>query len=180
MKNFRLIFAIPLALIMFAGCSSITVTDYADRTPVMRPEVFFNGQLVARGVIKDRSGEVVRYFNADIKAYWEGDTGTLEEDFVYDNGKTERRVWILTRQADGTYIGTAGDVVGNAIGRVAGNSMFLEYVLTVPYGDGTINLTMDDRMYLVSPDTLINETEMRKFGLHVGEVVLVMRKLASL
>ena len=43
-------------------------------------------------------------------------------------------------------------------------------------GNGTIHLTMDDRMYLVEPHTLLNETTMYKFGFRVGEVLLVMRK----
>jgi uncharacterized protein DUF3833 len=176
MKNMRSILTVLLVFVLLSGCSTIKVSDYADRKPLMIPEDFFNGRLTAHGVIKNRAGKVVRYFNADIKAWWEGTKGTLEEDFTYDNGETQRRVWILTRQANVSYIGTAGDVVGEAIGKVAGNSMFFEYVLEVPYGDGTISLTMDDRMYLVEPQTLVNESVMYKFGFRVGEVILVIRK----
>lgn len=176
MKSMQTILAIFFVSFFLTGCSGIKVSDYADRKPMMIPEDFFNGQLSAHGIIKNRAGKVVRYFNADIKAYWEGTKGTLEEDFIYDNGEKQRRVWTLTRQADGSYIGTAGDVVGEATGRIAGNSMFLEYVLEVPYGDGTITLTMDDRMYLVEPQTIVNESVMYKFGFRVGEVILVMRK----
>ncbi len=168
--------AVFLSFIFIIGCSTIKVNEYADRKPLMIPEDFFNGQLSAHGVIKNRAGKVVRYFNADINAWWEGDKGTLEEDFIFDNGETQRRVWILTRQEDGSYIGTAGDVLGEATGRIAGNSMFLEYVLEVPHGEGTISLTMDDRMYLVEPQTLVNESVMYKFGFRVGEVILVIRK----
>ncbi len=177
MKNIQNIVMAALIIFVFlSGCSTINVSDYADRTPQMIPEDFFNGRLTAHGVIKNRAGKVVRYFNADIKACWEGSTGTLEEDFVFDNGEKQRRIWILTRQPDGSYTGTAGDVIGEATGRIAGNSMFLEYVLEVPYGDGTISLTMDDRMYLVEPQTVLNETVMYKFGFRVGEIILVMRK----
>jgi hypothetical protein len=171
--------ALISALVLFvflSGCSTVKISDYADRTPKMIPEDFFNGRLTAHGIIKNRAGKVVRYFNADITAYWDDSKGTLEEDFVYDNGEKQRRVWILTRQPDGSYIGTAGDVTGEATGRIAGNSMFLEYVLEVPYGDGTIDLTMDDRMYLVEPQTVVNESVMYKFGFRVGEVILVIRK----
>ncbi len=176
MKSMQTMLAIFFVSFFLTGCSGIKVSDYADRKPMMIPEEFFNGQLLAHGVIKNRAGKVVRYFNADIKAYWEGTKGTLEEDFIYDNGEKQRRVWILTRQADGSYIGTAGDVLGEATGRIAGNSMFLEYVLEVPYGDGTISLTMDDRMYLVEPHTIVNESVMYKFGFRVGEVILVIHK----
>ena len=162
--------------LLFAGCSTIKVTDYEDRLPEMRPETFFNGNLNAHGVVKNRSGKVIRYFNADIKAYWEGTTGTLEEDFIFNDGEKQRRVWTLIRQDDGHYIGTAGDVIGAAQGEVAGNSMFLKYVLRIPYDDDTLDLVVDDRMYLVNPETIVNESEMRKFGLRVGEILLVIRK----
>ena len=176
MKTIRRLLVVFMVSFLLTGCSGIKVSDYADRKPKMVPENFFNGRLSAHGVIKNRSGKVVRYFNADIKAWWDGTKGTLEEDFIYDNGEKQRRVWILTRQADGRYIGTAGDVAGEATGRVAGNAMFLEYVLEVPRGEGTISLTMDDRMYLVEPNTIVNESVMYKFGIRVGEVVLVIRR----
>jgi hypothetical protein len=35
---------------------------------------------------------------------------------------------------------------------------------------------MDDWMYLITPDTLINETSMTKWGFNVGEIVLVIQK----
>jgi len=174
----RTINLIPIALfIMFlTACSTIQVTDYADRSPQMVPELFFDGKLTAHGIVKNRSGKVIRTFTADIKAYWEGDVGTLEEDFIFDDGEEQRRVWKLVHQQDGSYIGTAGDVIGPGEAEVAGNSMFLDYILAVPYKDDTINLAIDDRMYLVEPDILINESVMSKFGFRVGEIVLVIQK----
>tara|TARA_R110001592_G_scaffold337300_1_gene623670 strand:- start:288048 stop:288491 length:444 start_codon:yes stop_codon:yes gene_type:complete len=145
--------------------------------PSLQPETFFNGQLSAHGVVKNRSGKVIRYFNADIKAYWKDGIGTLEEDFVFNDGEKDRRVWTLTPAGDGSYIGTAGDVVGAGDVEFAGNSMFLDYVLRIPYNDGSLDIRIDDRMYLVDPNTLINESRMTKFGFDVGEILLVIRKL---
>lgn len=159
-----------------AGCSPVTVQEYSDNRPLLVPEEFFQGQLTAHGVIKDRGGKVIRYFNADIKAYWENGVGTLEEDFMFDDGEPERRVWTLTPQGEDRYIGTAGDVVGDGEITVAGNSMFLDYVLRIPYNDGTLDLRIDDRMYLVNSNTLINESTMTKFGFRVGEILLVIEK----
>jgi hypothetical protein len=175
----RLMPAVALLLAMtlgLAGCTPVTVQDYADNRPLLVPEEFFQGQLTAHGVIKNRSGKVIRYFNADIKAYWENGIGTLEEDFIFDDGQPERRVWTLTPQADGTYKGTAGDVIGDGQITLAGNSMFLDYVLRIPYNDGTLDLRIDDRMYLVNPTMLINESTMTKFGVRVGEILLVIEK----
>ena len=170
------VFLVVTFVALASGCSSVKVTDYAGRTPELQLERFFTGHLFAHGVVKNRAGKVIRYFNAAIKAYWDGPVGTLEEDFIFDDGEKQRRVWTLTKQPDGRYLGTAGDVVGEGVAEVAGNSMFLEYVLRVPYGDGNINLSIDDRMYLVQPDILINESVMKKFGIQVGEIVLVIKK----
>jgi len=162
--------------VMLSGCGSVTVADYAGNSPKLVAEQFFDGQLTAHGVVKDRGGKVIRSFNADIKAYWRDGVGTLEEDFEFDDGEIDRRVWTLTPTGPGRYAGTAGDVVGEGEVTIAGNSMFLDYVLRIPYGDGTLDLRIDDRMYLVHPDVLINESRMIKFGLQVGEIILVIKR----
>jgi len=161
------------------GCGSVSVGDYAGEEPAFVPERFFEGDLVAYGVLKNRGGKVTRRFRADIKAYWQDGVGTLEEDFVFDDGETDRRVWTLTPAGPGRYRGTAGDVVGEGTLSVAGNAMFLDYVLRVPRGDDTIDVVIDDRMYLVDENTLINESELRKFGFRVGELTLVIRRLGE-
>lgn len=169
-------FLLISALSLLVSCSAITVQDYANNKPELLPEQFFDGRLSAHGVVKNRSGKVIRYFNADIKAYWKDGIGTLEEDFLFDDGEQQRRVWTLRPDGLGGYIGTAGDVIGEAHIKTAGNSMFLKYVLRIPYGDGTLDLTIDDRMYLVNDSVLVNESTMHKFGFRVGALSLVIIK----
>ena len=77
--------ALVFALLVCVGCSGVQVTEYAGNQPAFDPVTFFDGKLTAHGVVKDRGGRVIRYFNADIKAYWEDGIGTLEEDFVFDD-----------------------------------------------------------------------------------------------
>lgn len=172
----RLIFPLLIITLFAGGCSTVRVNDYAVMQPVMTPESFFTGPMTAHGVVKNRSGRVIRYFNAKINGYLKDGIITLEEDFVFNDGEKQRRVWKLTRKSDGTYSGTAGDVVGEAKGEVAGNSMFLKYVLRIPYGKGDIDVTIDDRMYLTTPEVLVNESKMYKFGFRVGEILLVIVK----
>lgn len=172
----RLLLALGLGALLSA-CAGVQVTDYEDMRPALVPEEFFEGRLSAEGVVKNRGGKVTRSFTADIIAYWRDGVGTLEEDFLFDDGEEQRRVWTLTPDGPNRYIGTAPDVVGDAIMTVAGNSMFLDYVLQIPYGDGTIDLSVDDRMYRVSENVLINESKMYKFGVRVGELVLVILRL---
>jgi hypothetical protein len=156
------------------ACSSIEVDDYRDFKPTLQPETFFDGYLTAHGVIKDRGGRVIRTFNADIDASWDNRVGTLVEDFIFDDGETQQRIWTLRPNGEGGYTGTAGDVIGTGELSLAGNSLFLDYVLRIPYGGSTVDVRVDDRMYLVSPTVLINESIMKKFGVRVGSIDLVI------
>ena len=165
-----------LSLGMITSCSSVPVSEYADNTPVMVVEEFFNGSLRAHGIVKDRGGKVIRYFNASINAYWVDGVGTLDEVFRFDDGEEQRRIWKLVRDEAGNYVGTANDVIGSSTLEIAGNSLFLDYVLRIPYGDGTLDLNIDDRMYLVSERVLINESVMTKWGFDVGQITLVIEK----
>ena len=68
--------------LLLSGCASPSLEDYADRTPELVPEEFFTGELSARGVVKNFSGEVIRTFDADISASWDDEgVGTLDEVF---------------------------------------------------------------------------------------------------
>ena len=172
--NFTACFTTATLLLALSACSTVEVSDYSDLKPAMVLDDFFNGSLSAHGVVKDRSGRVIRMFNADIDASWNAGTGTLDEDFIFNDGEQQRRVWKLEPQDDGRYLGTAGDVEGQGLLTQSGNSVFLDYILQIPYGEGTVNVRVDDRMYLVSPGVLINESQMTKFGVHVGSILLVI------
>ena len=137
---------------------------------------FFNGALSAHGIVKNRSGKVIRYFSASINAYWEDGIGTLDEVFIFDDGEEQRRIWKLVKDESGSYIGSANDVVGTTRLEAAGNSLFLNYVLQVPYGDDTLEINVDDKMYLISDRILLNESIMTKWGFGVGQVTLVIEK----
>ena len=161
-------------LIGLTACGSTSVDDYQAREPAFAPEDFFNGALTAHGVVKDFSGTAIRHFSADIVGCWSDGVGTLDEDFVFDDGEQQTRIWTLTPNGDQTYIGTAGDVVGEGLARWQGNAMFLDYTLQIELEDGPIDVKIDDRMYRVSDNVVINESKMRKFGFGVGEILLTI------
>lgn len=166
-------------VLALGGCAGVSVTDYRGESPRFVPESFFDGRLVAHGLLKNRAGRVTRRFVAEIDASWTDGVGTLDERFEFADGEEDRRVWTLRPDGDGGYIGTAGDVVGESAITVAGNAMFLDYTLRAPYGDSTIDVQIDDRMYLIDDNTLLNESIMRKFGFRVGEIMLVIRRVGG-
>ena len=163
-------------LLALSACSQVQVTDYAGMTPELEVEAFFNGPMTAHGVVKNRGGKVIRTFNATIDASWKDGVGTLDEDFIFNDGEKQKRIWTLTPQPDGSYLGTGGDVSGAGTLTQAGNSVFLDYVLQVPYRGDVLEVRVDDRMYLLTPDILINESKLKKFGFRVGELLLVIKR----
>jgi hypothetical protein len=152
------------------------VQRYSDSTLEFDPLDFFNHQIVAEGIVRDRSGNVSRTFTADIKATWNDNGGVLDEVFEWSDGEAQTRVWQFTKSGEKKYIGKAGDVIGEAIMEHSGNAINMTYVLDVPLASGkTIAINMDDWLFQTSEKTIVNVTTMKKFGFRVGEVVLTMR-----
>lgn len=171
--------SVVMLVALLTGCAGPSLQDYQGMEPKLVPSQFFEGELIARGVVKDWSGEVIRTFDADISASWdEQGVGTLDEVFRFNDGEVQTRVWTLTPEGEG-YRATAGDVVEPGMMTWQGNAIHMNYVLRVPYGDDTVDVRMDDWMYLTTPDTLINETAMSKLGVDVGEIVLVIQKTGA-
>jgi hypothetical protein len=177
--TFSRLLIVGLGLLFFSSCSSVKVTDYRENKPVMVLETFFNGLLIGQGIIKNRSGQVIRSFSVDIKASWDNGVGTLDENFVFDDGETQQRIWTLVKQVDGSYTGTASDVVGQASIQVSGNSLFLDYVLTIDYDGNDLDLRIDDRMYLLTDRLLLNESTLLKWGFEVGEIILTIENISG-
>ncbi|MDO6685539.1 MULTISPECIES: DUF3833 domain-containing protein [unclassified Agarivorans] len=160
-----------------AGCSSADVASYAANQPKLVIEDFFSGKLTAHGIVKNRSGELIRYFNVEIDASWdEQGVGTLDEHFVFDDGEKQQRIWTLVRQTDGSFLASANDVSQAATMRLAGNALFMDYVLTLDYKGNPMDVVVEDKMYLVNPATIVNQSVMKKFGFKVGSVSLVIQK----
>jgi hypothetical protein len=136
---------------------------------------FFNGHVVAHGIVQDRSGKVIRRMKVDMQCSWQGDIGTLDEHFTYADGKKERRVWTIKKQND-QYRGTAADVVGEAVGAAAGNALNWKYVLALPVGDKTYNVHFDDWMWQLNDTVMMNRAVFSKFGIKLGEVLITFYK----
>jgi hypothetical protein len=171
----RLLFLAAAAALLTA-CASPTPADYAAEKPVLDLATYLNGDLVAHGIFTDRSGKVVRRFTVAMKGTWTGNDGVLEEDFVYSDGKKERRVWRLKKLDGGRYTGTADDVVGTAQGQAAGNAFQWAYTLRLPVDDKVYEVQFDDWMWLVDDKVLLNKAVMSKFGIRLGEVTLAFTK----
>jgi hypothetical protein len=176
----RALFA-ALALLL-ASCSSIDPQVYRSEQPALDLQRYFNGTLEGHGMFQDRSGQVQRRFVVTIKASWAGDVGTLDEDFLWSDGKREKRVWTLrkaTGDTSGTrWVGTAADVIGEARGVVSGNALHWTYTFDLKTDDGKrYEVAFDDWMFLIDERVMLNRAVMSFYGFRVGEVFISFRRL---
>lgn len=165
--------SIGLAL---TGCAAPQIGDYASEKPPLNLSDYFNGVIDGYGIFTDRGGKVVKRFTVVINARWSGDDGVLDEDFLYSDGTTQKRIWRIKRLPDGRFSGRADDVVGEAQGVQRGNALRWNYTMALPVDGRTIEVQFDDWMYLVSDRVMLNKAQMRKFGVGLGEVTLSFTK----
>lgn len=173
-------------LAVLAGCTGKpALTDAAMTDRDFALEEFFDGKLVARGQFQDIFGTVRRQFTVQIAGDWDGERLRLVEDFVYEDGSTEQRVWTLRKVGgdapDQAWEGTAPGVIGVAKGQEKGDRFNWRYTidLPVPSADGkaeTMRVSFDDWMWLQDERHLFNRAYMKRWGVDVGDVSISFAK----
>jgi hypothetical protein len=178
-----LLCALLLVPVLLAGCAGPDVQQYKALQPTLDLADYFTGSTDAWGMFQRRGGAVEKRFHVVITGTSGSDAGgaptlTLDEQFHYDDGTTQRRVWNLTRTADSRWHGRAADVKGEALGEVAGNALRWQYTLLLPVDGSTYEMAFDDWMFLIDACTMINRASMAKFGVELGQVTLMFRRRA--
>lgn len=172
----RLALTFLLSVTLLTGCSGMKPEDFAGNEPRFLIEEYFAGKTRAWGMFQDRFGKLRRQFVVDIEGTWDGEVLTLVEDFVYDNGETEQRIWKIRKTGEHSYEGKANGVIGTAQGQSYGNVLHWRYGFALGVGDNTWNVTFDDWMFLQGDGVMINRAEVTKFGIELGEVTIAFRK----
>jgi hypothetical protein len=168
--------ALFLGMLMLTSCAVTDVNHYKNEKPALDLEKYFLGTTDAWGMFQQRTGEVVKRFHVVIEGKKIDGQLVLDEQFSYTDGTKQQRIWRLSKQADGTWHGQADDVKGIAIGELAGNAFKWQYTILLPVDGTTYEMQMDDWMFLIDDQTMLNRASMRKFGIEVGEVTLFFRK----
>ena len=161
-----------------SACARRDVAVLSDRQPGLDLAKFFAGDSVAYGIFEDRFGNLRRQFRVNMTGTVEGDTLTLVEDFLYDDGERADRTWVIRRTGTDdrgivSYEGTAADVTGTARGRVAGNALNWEYDVVLNMSGSEVKVHFDDWIYRQDEDVAINRAFISKFGIEIGSVTIV-------
>jgi hypothetical protein len=175
MNKYMKSLAFVITCFFIASCS-VELDDYKVQEKSFDLKSYFEGRVIAWGVIQDYSNEVKRRFCVEIDGNWEDEKGVLAEKFFFNDGEISYRNWQLTQLPDGSYIGTAEDVVGTAIGKHQGFAFQLQYELSLDIDGDITQVTMDDWMFQLDENKVMNKTSMSKFGIKVAEITLFFDK----
>lgn len=171
------LYGVLFAAGLLAGC--VGKPDLQDPNLSAREfnlEDFFDGEVVASGQFQDVFGTVRRRFDVTINGTWDGENLRLVEDFAYADGTFEQRIWTLKKTGPQTWEGTAPGVIGEASGVEVGDTFNWRYEIDLPVPDGTLRVTFDDWMWQLNETQVLNRAYMKKFGIDVGEVIIMFDK----
>ena len=135
--------------------------SFADQSPEMRPETFFNGGTHSWGVLETRSGAPSATFQ--VKGHGEtladGDF-RLDQTISFEGQPSRTRTWTLRRTGLHEYTASLTDASGPVRGEAFGDLFHLRYATKSPAGG-----SMEQWLYL-QPDgrTVLNEATLRLAG----------------
>lgn len=179
MKTLLVLLLLALAILagqrLFFSFAAQRASDYARTGPAFDLRRHLAGPILSEGVIFGPDGRVASRFVAEMQGDWDGDTGTLSERFRYADGGVQDRKWNLTIGADGRFTATADDIIGTGTGEQSGATARITYRLRLPEAAGGHVLDVTDWLYLMENGTIMNRSEMRKFGVKVAELIATMR-----
>ncbi|MEJ0067836.1 MAG: DUF3833 family protein [Pseudomonadota bacterium] len=97
-----------------------------------------------------------RQFVVDLDGRPDGDAFVLTEDFRYDDGETEQRIWRIKKLDEHRYEGRAAGVVGTAAGLAYGSALNWQYDFDLKIGDSTLRVAFDDWMFQQDAEVMVN------------------------
>jgi hypothetical protein len=159
--------AVPL---LIAGCSGgLKPESFAGAEPRFDPYQFFDGPTRSWGMIESRSGQPKSRFRTEMMGRREGAEMVVTQDFTFEDGHKQQRVWHIHRIDDHHYDATANDGIGVSHGLAYGNTFHWEYTIGRP-GHPLTHLRYKLWMYLQADgETMINRVRITKLGVTLAE-----------
>jgi hypothetical protein len=165
MKNFLSLVVAIVAILGSSSCAFLenfnskkdsTSLDYIKNSSFkMDIKKFFNGDLEAFAIKQNASGKIIGTFTIKISGKWDENKGTVQQNFIYDDGTKDNRTWLITLDSDGTFNAVGHDVFVPAQGKQMGNAAQSNYTLILPSKNGKEEIIFEDKMYLVDEKSMI-------------------------
>lgn len=156
--------------LFLGGCGSLKPAGFAAAAPRFEPDRFFEGPVRSWGVIETRGGKPKSRVRAELFGRRDGNEVVVTQDFTFEGGRKQQRIWRIRRVDEHRYEAAANDVIGPAPGFASGNAFHWKYTLQLRPGNFFSRVRMEHWMYLLGDgDTMINRVVIRKFGVIVAQ-----------
>ena len=176
-KRYLKVLCFVASSLILISCAPSDADIYSKNTPELTVQNYFNGSAQAYGVLQNWRGEQSRRFVVTLNGQWKNkQEGLLHEEFVFDDGEKQSRDWTLTMVDAHHFTGTAHDVIGVAKGEQYGNTIHMQYVLQIMVDGKKMNISVNDWLYAINDNVVINKSTLTKFGLHVGDLTIAFYK----
>jgi Protein of unknown function (DUF3833) len=168
-------FSSMIAGSILSACASLPEFAAPGASKTLVLEEALAGQTLGEGVFVNSLTGAETNFSVVINGTWDGKILTLIEDFTFEDGTKDRKTWNIVKTDAGRYRGTREDVLGSADVTQDGQTVRLDYYVTLRTGLGGINVRFRDLLYLQDDRTIANKAVVSKFGLRIGRVEITMR-----
>ena len=159
------------AILLVAGCAApLRPEAFTNTAPAFDPVTFWTGRMASWGVVENRDGAPTAIVTTTTDATAEGPDGLHMVQHVMTAGKDTVRDWHMRRLGDGKFLATANDMVGTARGVASGRTFHWTWTLATKPGNGVLNVSMEQWMYLADNGTLMNRTIITKLGVRLAEI----------
>lgn len=145
-------------------------------TGELQIEHFLLGRSQAEGVFQDFTGRVRRRFSVRLEGRMDEGVLVLSEDFLFDDGAVEQRVWRIKPLGGGDYVASAGDMIGVARGSIRDGVLRWSYLFSLALGARRLRVRFHDTFVKLTPDMLLNVARVSKCGFELGCTTIVFRR----
>lgn len=159
----------------FLTASLIMTPLNASAQTIFALEDFFKGESIAKGSFKAING-TIRNFDVKLYGEFDGKTLKLREDFVFENGETDTKTWVFEKISENKYLGSREDVIGQTEVTIEGNKANFTYLVYLDGKNKKMKVRFHDEMILQSPNKLINNAKVTKWGIKIADTMVEFEK----
>jgi hypothetical protein len=163
-----------LSLSAFGAAS---LTSRAAEAKALTVEQALIGKLAGRGRFTAPLGGVDRSFEVTLNGRKQGDLLIIPEVIRFEDGEVQRYTWRIRPTGPGRWSGTREDVIGKADITESNGKVRLRYTVDYKTGDSVQRLDFDDLIWLRSDGKLVNEASVKRFGITIGNVRIVLERV---
>jgi hypothetical protein len=169
------------SFVLGSGCGSLQSQDLARSRSSFELIRFFTGHCRSWGVFETSHGEPRRYFTCD--SYGKRNTAddlALDQHFHFIDGRTQNRVWQIHQVDSSHWKAKADDMVGVAQAASIGNTLSLEYTITLDRRNPMATVHIRQWIYqLEESGSLMTRLVITKLGITIFQVSEVIHHVSS-